>query len=72
MACGDPGGAKSAGTQTASTTGVTALPESFFRLLVAGVQKAPLASLSPELHPFRHLESSLARGLSLLFHMSGT
>ena len=31
MACGDPGGAKCAGTWTASTPGVMALSESFFR-----------------------------------------
>ena len=44
MACGDLGDAK--GTQTAST-GVMALSESFFEPLVAGDQKASLASLSP-------------------------
>ena len=49
MACGDPGGAKRAGKWTASATGVMALSESFFFFepLVAGVQKASLASLSP-------------------------
>ena len=47
MACGDPGGAKCAGTGTASTAGVRALSESFFELLVAGDQKASLANLSP-------------------------
>ena len=41
-----PGGAKCAGTGTASTTGVMTLPESFFEPLVAGDQKASLASLS--------------------------
>ena len=46
-ACGDPGGSKCAGTWTASTAGVMALSESFFKLLVAGHQKASLASLSP-------------------------
>ena len=40
-------GAKCAGTQTASTTGVTALSESFFKPLVASHQKASLASLFP-------------------------
>ena len=35
----DPGGAKSAGTQTTSATGVMALSESFFELLVVGDQK---------------------------------
>ena len=47
MACGDPGGAKCAGTWTASMAGVVALSESFFKPLVAGDQKASLASLSP-------------------------
>ena len=47
MACGDPGGTKCAGTQTAFVTGGMALSESFFELLVAGDQKAPVASLSP-------------------------
>ena len=47
MACGDAGGTKCAGTQTASTAGVMALSESFFEPLVAGDQKASLASLSP-------------------------
>ena len=36
-----------AGTQTASDIGVMALSESFFESLVAGDQKASLASLSP-------------------------
>ena len=35
------------GTQTASTAGVAALSETFFKPLVAGDQKASLASLSP-------------------------
>ena len=47
LGCGDPGGAKCAGTQTASTAGVMALSESFLEPLVAGDQKASLASLSP-------------------------
>ena len=47
LACRDPGSAKCAGTQTASTAGVMALLESFFEPLVAGDQKASLASLSP-------------------------
>ena len=42
----DPGGIKLAGTWTASTAGVMALSESFLEPLVAGVQKASLASLS--------------------------
>ena len=45
--CGDPGGAKCARTGTASTTGVMALSQSFFEPLVAGDQKALLASVSP-------------------------
>ena len=47
LAYGDPGGAKCAGTWTASTAGVMALSESFCEPLVAGDQKASLASLSP-------------------------
>ena len=43
---GDSGGTKCAGTGTASAAGVTALSESFFEPLVAGDQKASLASLS--------------------------
>ena len=58
MACRDPGGAKCAGTQTASALGFMALSEfflfvfflfvcfSFFEPLAAGYQKASLASLS--------------------------
>ena len=49
-----------------------ALPESFLEPLVAGDQMASLASLSPWLHLFRHLEGSLAWGPSLLFSTSGT
>jgi len=40
------GGAKCAGSQTAFTAGVMALSESFLKSLVAGDQKASLASLS--------------------------
>ena len=46
MACRDPGGTKCAGTRTASAAGVMALSEAFFEHLVAGDQKASLASLS--------------------------
>jgi len=46
LACGDPGAAKCPGTWTASATRVMALSESFFKLLVAGNQKASLVSLS--------------------------
>ena len=46
LGLGDLGGAKCAGTWTASTTGVMALSESFIKSLVAGDQKASLASLS--------------------------
>ena len=61
-----------AGTRTASAAGVMALSESFFsKPLVAVNQKAFLASLSLQLHPFRHLEGSLAWGPSLLFGASG-
>ena len=62
MACVDPGGAKRAGTRTASAAGVMALSESFSEPHVPGDQKASLASLSPHLHPFGHLEGSLAWG----------
>ena len=41
-----PSGARCAGTWTASAAGVMPLPESFFEPLVAGDQKASLASLS--------------------------
>ena len=63
--------AKCAGTWTASTTRIMALSESFLKPPVAGDQKASLASLSLELHPFRHLEGFLAWG-PLMFDMSGT
>ena len=68
MAYGDPGSAKGAGRWTASVVGIMALSEP----LVAGDQKASLASLSQELCPFRHLEGFLAWGLSLLFSVPGT
>ena len=58
--------------RAASAAGVLALSESFFKPLVGGDQKASLAGLSPWLHPFRHLEGSLAWGPSLLFSTSGT
>ena len=45
--------------------------QSLIEPLVAGDQKAFLASLSPKLRPFRHLESLLAWGPSLLFGASG-
>ena len=45
--CGDPGGAKCAGTQTASATVVMVVSEPFFKPLIAGDQKSSLASLSP-------------------------
>ena len=46
--------------------GVMALSQSFFKPLVAGNQKASLASLSLQLHLFRHLEGSLAWGTTSL------
>ena len=46
LACRDPGGAKCAGTRTASAAGIMALSESFFEPLVADDQKASLARLS--------------------------
>ena len=61
MACGDPGSAKCAGTQTVSAAAVLALSESFYETLVAGDQKPSLASLSPVLCPFQAL-----RGLPCL------
>ena len=71
MNCGDPGGAKCAGTQTASTAGVTALSESFFQPLVAVDQKASLASLSVAL-PIQALRGLHCLGPSLLSCTSGT
>ena len=52
MACGDPCDIKYAGTRTGSAAGVMALTKFFvclfvFAPLVAGDQKASLASLSP-------------------------
>ena len=44
----------------------------FSEPLVAGDQKASLASFSSYLLAFRHLEGSLTRGPSLLFGVSGT
>ena len=46
LACRDPGGAKYAGTWTASSTGVMALSGSFFEPLIAGNQKASGHSFS--------------------------
>ena len=43
----------------ASAAGVTTLSEPFFEPLVAGDQKASLASLSLKLCPVRHLEAPL-------------
>ena len=71
LACRDPGRAKGAGARTASAAGVTALSESFCEPLVAGDQKASLASLSPPLCLFRHLDGSLAWGPAVL-SASGT
>ena len=75
LACGDPGSAKCAGTRTASAAGIMDLSEFFFFFfepLVAGDQKTSLSNLSPQLCLFRHIESSLAWGLFLLFGTSGT
>ena len=47
MAFGDRGGAKGAGTRTASGAGVVTVSEFFHKPLVAGDWKASLASLSP-------------------------
>ena len=66
-----PSSTKCAGTRTASTAGVMALSESFSEPLVAGDQKASLASLSLQLPAFRHLEGSLAWG-PMFFGKSGT
>ena len=64
MVCEDPGGAKCAGTQTASATGVTALSESFLEPLVDGDRKASLSfSIAP---PIKHSEGSPVWGPSLL------
>ena len=72
MACRVPGDSERAGTRPTSTARVMALSESLFEPLVAGNQNASLASLSPQLRPFRHLEGSLAWGHSLLRSVSGT
>ena len=71
LACRDPGSTKCARMWTVSAAGVMALSESFFEPLVAGDQKASLASLFLYLRLFRHLEGSLAWGPSLLFGKSG-
>ena len=57
LACRDPGSTKCAGTQAASATGVMALSESFIKPLVAGDQKASLASFSvaPPIQALRRL-----------------
>ena len=47
LACGVAGDSKRAGTRTASATGVMVLAEFFSKPLVAGNQKAYLASLCP-------------------------
>ena len=72
MVCVDSGGAKCAGTRTASAAGVMTLSESFFEPLVASDQKASLASLSLSLHSFRHIEGSLRWGPYLFLSTSGT
>ena len=77
MGCGDSGDTKCAETWAASAAGVMDVSLSFFFFfffepLVAGDQKASLASLSPYLRPFRHLEGSLFWGPSLCFSASGT
>ena len=46
--------------------------KSLFLSLIAGDQKASLASLSPQLCLFRHLKGSIAWGPSLLLGASGT
>ena len=71
MAFRDPRGAKCAWTRTASAARLMAILESCFEPLVSGDQKS-LASLSPQLFPFRHIEVSLAWGPSLFFGVSGT
>ena len=57
MACGDPGGAKRAGTQTASDAGVMTLSESFLEPLVPGDQKASgqSSSMAPPVQALRGL-----------------
>ena len=57
MACGDPGGAKRAGTQTASDAGLMTLPDSFLEPLVPGGQKASgqSSSMAPPIQAFRGL-----------------
>ena len=70
MDCRDPGDTKCAGAQTASAAGVTALSASFFKLLVAGDQKASLANLSP---PFQALRGLPCLGsFSVVWHIRHT
>ena len=71
MAFGDHGGTKCAGTQTVSTTRVMALSESFLELVVAGNQKASLASFSIVL-PIQALRGLDCLGAFSLFSESGT
>ena len=59
MACGDPGGTECAGTQTASTAGVTPYQSRFFEPLVAGDKKASSASLPLQPRLFPHLRTPL-------------
>jgi len=61
LACEDPGSTKCAGTRTASITEIMALSESFFEPLVAGNQKASLASFFSAAPPVQAL-----RGLPCL------
>ena len=73
MACGDPGSARCAGTQTVSPAGVMALTESFFRASCTGGQKAsgqPF-SIVPPIQALRGLPCVWAFSVVRLGHIEG-
>ena len=76
MACKESSGAKCAGSQTASTSGFIALAESFFEPLVAGDQKASLASLFSIATPVQALRGLPCLGsfsvVQLVRHIEGS
>ena len=76
MACRDPDGTECAGTRTASASGVIALAESFFEPLVAGDQKASLASLFSIATPVQALRGLPCLGsfsvVQLVRHIEGS
>ena len=73
MACGDPGSARCAGTQTVSPAGVMALTESFFRASCTGGQKAsgqPF-SIVPPIQALRGLPCLWSFSVVRLGHIEG-